>query len=134
MVAAVALVMLFWAVIRVFGSIESAFNNIWEVKVDRSLTRQYTDYIAVVMIVPVLWVVANAVGKFAQQMLGFDGSWYFTLLSHLASMVIIWVMFTILYIIIPNTKVKFRSALMAGIVAGTLSCFSSGDTSTSSGG
>ena len=119
-VAAVALVMLFWAVIRVFGSIESAFNNIWEVKVDRSLTRQYTDYIAVVMIVPVLWVVANAVGKFAQQMLGFDGSWYFTLLSHLASMVIIWVMFTILYIIIPNTKVKFRSALMAGIVAGTL--------------
>ena len=72
------------------------------------------------MIVPVLWVVANAVGKFAQQMLGFDGSWYFTLLSHLASMVIIWVMFTILYIIIPNTKVKFRSALMAGIVAGTL--------------
>ena len=55
MVAAVALVMLFWAVIRVFGSIESAFNNIWEVKVDRSLTRQYTDYIAVVMIVPVLW-------------------------------------------------------------------------------
>ena len=119
-VAAVALVMLFWAVIRVFGSIESAFNNIWEVKVERSLTRQYTDYIAVVMIVPVLWIVANAVGSYAQQMLGFDGSWYFTLLSHLASMVIIWIMFTILYIIIPNTKVKFRSALMAGIVAGTL--------------
>ena len=47
-VAAVALVMLFWAVIRVFGSIESAFNNIWEVKVERSLTRQYTDYIAAV--------------------------------------------------------------------------------------
>ncbi len=48
-VAAVALVMLFWAVIRVFGSIESAFNNIWEVKVERSITRQWTDYIAVVM-------------------------------------------------------------------------------------
>ena len=29
-VAVVALVMLFWAVIRVFGSIENAFNNIWE--------------------------------------------------------------------------------------------------------
>jgi len=119
-VAAVALVMLFWAIIRVFGSIESAFNNIWEVKVERSVTRQYTDYIAVVMIVPVLWVVANAVGNYTQQLLGFDGSWYFTLLSHLASMVIIWIMFTILYIIIPNTKVKFKSALMAGIVAGTL--------------
>ena len=72
------------------------------------------------MIVPVLWVVANAVGNYAQQMLGFDGSWYFDLLSRFASMFIIWVMFTILYIIIPNTKVKFKSALMAGIVAGTL--------------
>ena len=53
-VAAVALVTLFWAVIRVFGSTESAFNNIWEVKVERSITRQWTDYIAVVMIVPIL--------------------------------------------------------------------------------
>ena len=40
-VAAVALVMLFWAVIRVFGSIENAFNNIWEVKVERSITGDY---------------------------------------------------------------------------------------------
>ncbi len=119
-VAAVALVTLFWAVIRVFGSIESAFNNIWEVKAERSVTRQYTDYIAVVMIVPVLWIVANAVGKYAQQMLGFNDSWYFALLSHLVSMFIIWVMFTFLYIVIPNTKVRFKSALMAGIIAGTL--------------
>ena len=119
-VAAVALVTLFWAVIRVFGSIESAFNNIWEVKTERSMTRQYTDYIAVVMIVPVLWIVANAVGNFAQDMLGFNDSWYYVLLSHLASMVIIWVMFTFLYIVIPNTRVRFKSALMAGMVAGTL--------------
>ena len=84
------------------------------------MTRQYTDYIAVVMIVPVLWIVANAVGKYAQQMLGFNDSWYFTLLSHLVSMFIIWVMFTFLYIVIPNTKVRFKSALMAGIIAGTL--------------
>lgn len=119
-VAVVALVTLFWAVIRVFSSIESAFNNIWEVKVERSITRQFTDYIAVVMIVPVLWIVAYAVGNFAQRMLGFDGSWYYELLSRMASMLIIWAMFTILYIIIPNTKVKFKSALMAGIIAGTL--------------
>ena len=92
-VAAVALVMLFWAIIRVFGSIESAFNNIWEVKVERSITRQWTDYIAVVMIVPILWIVANAVGNYAEQLLGFDDSWYFNLLSHLASMIVIWVMF-----------------------------------------
>ena len=119
-VAAVALVMLFWAVIRVFGSIESAFNNIWEVKVERGITRQWTDYIAVVMIVPVLWIVANAMTNYAERLLGFDDSWYFGLLSHLASMVVIWGMFTLLYLVIPNAKVRVGSALMAGIVAGTI--------------
>ena len=119
-VAAVALVMLFWAVIRVFGSIESAFNNIWEVKVARSIARQWTDYIAVVMIVPVLWIVANAMTNYAERLLGFDDSWYFGLLSHLASMVVIWGMFTLLYLVIPNAKVRVGSALMAGIVAGTI--------------
>ena len=119
-VAAVGLVMLFWAVIRVFGSIESAFNNIWEVKVARSIARQWTDYIAVVMIVPVLWILANAVGNYIEQVLGLYDKWYFTTLSRLASMVVIWTMFTLLYLIIPNARVRFQSALMAGIVAGTI--------------
>ena len=119
-VAAVGLVMLFWAVIRVFGSIESAFNNIWEVKVARSIARQWTDYIAVVMIVPVLWILANAAGDYVEQLLGLYDKWYFNTLSHLASMVIIWTMFTLLYLIIPNARVRFQSALMAGIVAGAI--------------
>ena len=52
--------------------------------------------------------------------MGFDDSWYFELLSRLASMIVIWVMFTFPYIIIPNAKVRFGSVLMAGIVAGTI--------------
>ena len=120
-VATVGLVMLFWAVIRVFGSIESAFNNIWEVKVGRNIARQWADYIAVVMIVPVLWILATAVGDYLEELLAPYGHWIFRTLSRLASMVVIWAMFTLLYLIIPNARVRLRSALMAGIVAGT--CF-----------
>ena len=119
-VAVVALVTLFWAVIRVFGSIESAFNTIWEVKVTRSITRQWTDYIAVVMIAPILWIIASSISRYAQQLLGFHESLFFELLSEAVSMVVIWVMFTFLYLVIPNTKVRFTSALTAGIVAGTI--------------
>ncbi len=118
--ATIALVMLFWSVIKVFSSIESAFNNIWEVKVKRRITRQYTDYIAIVLIVPILWIIAGAVGSYVEHIVGYDGSWYYLLLSRLVSMVIMWGMFTFLYMFIPNAKVKFKSALMAGIVAGTL--------------
>ena len=118
-VALVALVMLFWAVIRVFGSIEKAFNNIWEVKVERSLARQWSDYIAIVMIVPILWVIAGALGGYARELLGFGEGWLYALLSRLVSVAVIWTMFTFFYLVIPNARVRFRSALMAGIIAGT---------------
>ena len=120
LVAAVALVALFWAVIQMFSSIESAFNNIWEVKTTRSIARQLSDYLAVMLIVPIFWIVANSAGRFMEEALGFDESWYFVLLSKLMSMLFIWLMFTLLYLIIPNAKVKFRSALTAGIAAGTI--------------
>ncbi|MDE7305251.1 MAG: YihY/virulence factor BrkB family protein [Alistipes sp.] len=118
-VAVVALVMLFWAVIRVFGSIEKAFNNIWEVKVRRSIARQWSDYIAIVMIVPVLWIIAGAVGSYAREWLGFGDGWGYRLLSRGVSLLVIWVMFVFSYIVIPNARVRFTSALTAGIVAGT---------------
>ncbi len=118
-VAVVALVMLFWAVIRVFGSIEKAFNNIWEVKVKRSLARQWSDYIAIVMIVPVLWIIAGAVGSYAREWLGFGDGWGYRLLSRSVSLLVIWVMFVFSYMVIPNARVRFTSALTAGIVAGT---------------
>lgn len=45
LIALVSVVTLFWAVIRVFGSVESAFNNIWEVQSSRNIARQYLNYI-----------------------------------------------------------------------------------------
>ena len=120
-VALAGIIILFWSVIKVFGSIESAFNNIWEVKITRSITRQYTDYISVVMIVPILWGIVVAMSSNAQKLLPFaDDSLLYLIGSKLASMVVIWVMFSFLYKIIPNTKVSFSSSITAGIVAGTI--------------
>ena len=120
-VAFVGIVMLFWAVVRVFGSVEEAFNNIWEVKVSRSFTRQFTDYIAVVVITPILWVVGSTAGRYAGHLLGIDsfGALY-TLLSGAVSLLVIWAMFSFIYVVVPNTRVRLGSAVMAGIVAGTL--------------
>lgn len=122
-VALFGLATLFWAVIRVFGSVESAFNNIWEVKATRSITRQWIDYITVVLVVPILWVIANALGNYAQHLLGLNDSVLSKMLMKAAALVVIWVMFTFLYIVVPNTKVRFGSALTAGIVAGTVFLF-----------
>ena len=120
LVATVALLMLFWTIIRVFSSIESAFNNIWEVKVERSITRQYTDYIAVLLIIPLLWITASALSHQLQETFLVEQYWYLRIVSRIVSLITVWIMFTLLYMVIPNTKVQLNSALMAGIVAGTL--------------
>ena len=116
-VAAISLVTLFWAVIRVFGSIEDAFNNIWEVKNTRSMARKYSDYITVVVLAPILWIVATSFATYTRQIFGVDDSMWLKVGSEIGSMAIVWLMFTFIYIIIPNTKVQFSAALMAGIIA-----------------
>ena len=119
-VAAISLVTLFWAVIRVFGSIEDAFNNIWEVKNTRSMARKYSDYITVVILAPILWIVATSFATYTRQIFGVDDSMWLKVGSEIGSMAIVWLMFTFIYIIIPNTKVQFSAALMAGIIAGSI--------------
>ena len=117
-VAAVGVVMLFWAVIRVFGSIENAFNHIWEVTSSRSIASKYPVYISVVVAVPLLWAAVSGAAAWLREALWFD-SLAIGIASHVVSLVVAWLVFALLYFIIPNTTVRFGSALTAGIVAGT---------------
>ena len=118
-VAAVGVVMLFWAVIRVFGSIENAFNNIWEVSSSRSIASKYPVYITVVVAVPVLWAAVSGSAAYLRGIFYMD-SLVVDILSRAVSLVVVWCTFALLYFVIPNTNVRMRSALPAGIVAGTV--------------
>ena len=120
-VATVSLLTLFWAVIRMFESIEANFNKIWEVKSTRNLVRKYSDYITVVIVAPLLWIVATSISSYARQVLGVDGNMWLQLGSKVVSLVLVWAMFAFVYLVLPNTKVRLRSAVLAGIMAG--SCF-----------
>ena len=118
-VAAISIVTLFWAVIRMFESIEANFNKIWEVKSTRNMVRKYSDYITVVIIAPLLWIIATSIGAYAKDLLGIDGAWWLRALSKFISLVFVWAMFTFVYLVLPNTKVRLRSALLASVFAGT---------------
>ena len=121
LMATVSLVTLFWAVIRMFESIEANFNKIWEVKSTRNLVRKYSDYITVVIIAPLLWIVATSIGSYAREMLGVDGSVWLQVGSKVLSLLVVCAMFTLIYRVIPNCKVRLHSAALAGLMAGT--CF-----------
>lgn len=122
----VGLIILLWAVYSFFRNAESAFNEIWNVKQSRSIIRQLTTYIAIVVLIPILVVVTSGLSIFVNSTVVAslpDAAFFAQFRSgivRLLQFVICWALFTWMYAAIPNTKVKFLSALIPGILIGTL--------------
>jgi membrane protein len=125
-ITGIGMVILFWSVMKVLGNIESSFNNIWQVKKSRMVTRQFTDYISLLIVAPVFLLVASSFNVSQLQSISSSVTFLHYLDSVLKVLVtilsytLIWFVFTLIYIVIPNTKVKFVPALIAGIIAGTM--------------
>jgi len=120
----IGLAILFWSVMNFFMQVERAFNKIWQVKKSRSIIRQFTTYFSAILIIPLLIVLSSGFTIFINTAL--SKSFLFDILSPLVRFIlkfspffIDWVIFTVMYMIIPNTRVRFFNALIAGIIAGS---------------
>ncbi len=118
----VGLLLLFWAVMRVLGNIEQSFNDIWEVNKSRSFARKFADYIALLFISLIFIISSSSMIMFVASK--FDNYAVLSIMGRLMTLllpyVLICVVFVILMLIMPNTKVNFLSALVGGVVAGIL--------------
>lgn len=120
----VGLVLLFWTVINLIINIEYSFNRIWEIKKSRKLTKKLIDYFSMFIIFPLLIIVSSGFSLYLATV--FKDIQEYIILSSLvkfmikiAPYVITWIMFTCLYLYMPNTKVQFKYAFISGIIAGT---------------
>lgn len=128
-IAGIGLVLLFWSVIRVLGHIEGSLNSIWEIKEDRNWGRKFADYLTIILISPLLILMSSSVTVFITtqvtqithqvKLLGIISPLIFFSLK-LIPYVLVWVLFSVVYILMPNTKVSFRAGILAGLVAGTI--------------
>jgi membrane protein len=128
-IAGIGLVILFWTVINVLGNIEASLNDIWGIKESRTWGRKFSDYLAIMLISPLLIMMSSSATVFITtqitmlteqiKLLGMISPMIFLGLK-LIPYVLIWVLFTIIYILMPNTKVNFKAGLLAGIIAGTI--------------
>ena len=126
-VAGVGLVMLVWSVMSVLGNIESSFNDIWQIRQQRSFIRRFTNYLSLMLVTPIFIFlgssgtvfVATQLTNISNQVDIVNLSPFVVFLLKLLPYVMVWMLFTLLYIALPNTRVKFTSALIAGILAGT---------------
>jgi membrane protein len=128
-IAGVGIALLFWTVIKVLGNIEKSFNDIWGVKTPRTMGRKLADYLSVMMICPVLLIAASSITVLLTTQVSLMLE-RLSFLGYLADVLIwllkilpygvIWLVFTFIYVFMPNTKVELKAALWGGIFAGTI--------------
>jgi membrane protein len=128
LIAGIGIAVLLWSVMKLLGNIESSFNDIWQIKKARVISRKMSDYVSLIVITPMLLFISSSVSIFLTDQIkstselpfmGYVSDWLVNLISF-TPLVLIWLVFTLLYIIMPNTKVNFKSALIGGIIAGTM--------------
>ena len=119
--------LLLYTVISLIHKIESAFNFTWRLNGTRSFIQRFSNYLSVILVGPVL--IFSAVGitasfnsesiiesirvlPFASDVIQQGG--------RLLPYGLIIAAFCFVYVLVPNTRVKFKSALYGAILAGIL--------------
>ena len=119
----IGLLFMLWTVIMLISNIERAFNDIWQVNKPRNLFRTITDYMAMFLLAPIVIVVTSGI-SIAMAAFAHDTCQHFImgpmmrLLLAVSPYVIMSCLFIALYMFMPNTKVKFKYAIVPGILAG----------------
>lgn len=118
---------LLWSVMKVFYQVEASFNEIWCVSKSRNYIRRFTDYISLLLVVPLFVLISNGVSFYFNHISSlFHGTYIITptlnVVLKLLPLVVAWTIFTMVYMVLPNTKVNFKSAMIAGMFS-TLAFF-----------
>lgn len=119
------LAMLFFTAISTILKIESAINSIWHVRDMRPISYRITGYLSILLLGPI--VVFSALGlnaaaassRLVQALIAIEPfGELFILAGKLLPYVLIIALFLLLYLYMPNTRVRFMPALISALVAG----------------
>lgn len=117
------LLLMLWTVIMLLSNAEQAFNNIWQVKKQRSLYRTITDYMAMFLLTPFIIVLSSGISIFMTTFIEHIDE-YIVLKPMLKFLIaampylLMSLVFILLYVFMPNTKVKLSYAIVPGVLAG----------------
>ncbi len=122
------LVLLIWMVIEVLGRVERSFNRVWGIVAGRGLLRRFTDYLSVLLILPVLIVAAASLpvmdmvtrympegtADVVRQLVASG------MFKNMVVVVMTTLAFTFVIMFMPNTGMKVKSGLTGGLVSAIL--------------
>jgi membrane protein len=111
----------------IMTNVEKGFNQIWQVSRTRTWSRKISDYLSIFLIFPILMAVAISISSSflhiheVQKILELVmPGIFFTATRWLVSLGVLWLAFIFIYLVMPNTRVNFWSAVLGGVVGGTV--------------
>ncbi|MBK7669344.1 MAG: YihY/virulence factor BrkB family protein [Sphingobacteriaceae bacterium] len=118
-IAGFGAILLLWSVISLLINIENSFNDIWEIKQGRTWYRKVTDYLTIMFVAPIFLIISGSLTVAIQTHVldAYLISELSAFILKLISFSMIVGVFTFLYIVLPNTRVTFKSAFTAAIFA-----------------
>ncbi|WP_305907788.1 YihY/virulence factor BrkB family protein [Methylomarinum sp. Ch1-1] len=128
-VAGIGVVLLLWTVIKVIGNIEESFNHIWKIALNRSWARKVSDYLSIMLLAPVLLIASGSITVFVKTQVTWLmevmhlPEWAARLVLYglsFSPFLIMAILFSIVFMFMPNRQVELKAAAIAGIVTGVL--------------
>ena len=123
----IGLAFLIYTVVTTIQKVEASFNFVWRVERPRSLARVFSEYLGAMIVGPLLLAAALALAASARNspvalwigaIVPLD--WTVSFLGKLVPYAIVAGVFTAMYALVPNTRVKISAALVGGLSAGAL--------------
>jgi membrane protein len=125
-IAGFGVILLFYSAVGLLTNIESSINKIWGITRGRSIFIRFAIYWCLVTLAPPLLGISVSFSArlqssaFATTVLAWLPFGLGRLLLSLSSVLSVSIAFVLTYLIVPATKVRFKAALLGGIVAGVL--------------
>lgn len=119
----IGLLLLFAALVKLLGTIETSFNEIFGGSKSRTFLRKVSDYLSVLIIAPVLLTVATGTvtslrnQDLVKSLEGIPVLGAIVSAPVLSSFVTAWLGFIFLFLFMPNVRVRFSAAAVGSLVA-----------------
>lgn len=113
------LVLVLWLVLLLLNTVETVLNRIWGVQRPRTLARKVADYAAILFLAPFALFVVTALARW-EASIEWLGSTMHDVIVQIVSVLAACSFFAFLFIVMPHTRTRYRSAALGGLVAGVL--------------
>jgi membrane protein len=118
---------LIWTLIGTMRKVEDGFNFAWRIDVPRGFARRSADYLTLLVAGPLLLAVVAGFSRLAADSTSLRVLTELPLMDRVTDWalratpyVLVSLLLTVLYMAIPNTRVRLRPALIGGVTAGVI--------------